>query len=187
VSEARPILFGKLPRHGDFVARNLEAAARAAWDRWLSDVLLDARAALGEGFDAAHDACPPWRFVDGPGDFGPDWRAGAFAPSIDAAGRRFMIMLAVDGLSAGQAGGCGEDIAEAMEGLIYDAFEQGWGADAVVSAAQTRVPTQAAASGAPDARCWTLGGPDHAARTIPGALTGASGRDLVAATSETVG
>ena len=45
-----PILFGKLPAHGDFVARGIDAAGRAELDDWLSASLADARAALGEAF-----------------------------------------------------------------------------------------------------------------------------------------
>ncbi|MEJ0065105.1 MAG: type VI secretion system-associated protein TagF [Caulobacteraceae bacterium] len=158
---AHPILFGKLPTHGDFVQRGLDLTACDAWDRWASEGLAAARAALGEGFDDAHDRAPPWRFIDPPGRFGRHWRAGALAPSIDAAGRRFMIMVAADGLSSDQAGGGGEAIAEEMEALIYQAFESGWDADATIEAAQGPVERLTAEGAAPRPRWWTLGGFDH--------------------------
>ena len=169
MSAARPVLFGKLPSHGDFVARNLDPAAREALDGWASAGLERARETLGEAFEAAHDSAPPWRFVSGPGPLGPLWRAGAAAPSIDTAGRRFVIVLAVDALAPGEAAGGGEAIAEAMEGLIYGAFERGLGADAVSAEAAAMLerdklvkPDQAA----PQERWWTLGGPEHAPKAL---------------------
>jgi len=164
----RPVLFGKLPSHGDFISRGLDLTACDAWDRWASDGLERAHAALGERFDDAHDRGPPWRFIDAPGRFGSDWRAGALAPSIDAAGRRFMIMLAAEGLSSDQAGGGGEAIAEEMEALIYQAFESGWDADATIEAAKAPVATIAVAEQPRRARWWTLGGFDHPPASLGG-------------------
>jgi type VI secretion system ImpM family protein len=169
-SGPRPVLFGKLPSHGDFISRGLDLTACDAWDRWASEGLQAAREALGERFDDAHDRAPPWRFIDGPGRFGVDWRAGALAPSIDAAGRRFMIMLAADGLSSDQAGGGGEAIAEEMEGLIYQAFESGWDADAAIEAARGPLGRIGMAGPPTRPRWWTLGGFDHPPATLGGGL-----------------
>jgi type VI secretion system protein ImpM len=174
-------LFGKLPAHGDFVARGLDLPAHEAWDEWISAGLGAARERLGERFDEEHDSVPPWRFIDGPGDLGEAWRAGALAPSIDAAGRRFMIMLAAEGLSQGEAGGGGEAIAEAMEGLIYQAFESDWDADSVIEAARrplsdlTDEPV-----GAPRRRWWTLGGPEHDPAVVEGGPQGVLARMFAA-------
>lgn len=165
-----PVLFGKLPSHGDFISRGLDLTACDAWDRWASEGLRAARELLGERFEAAHDRAPPWRFIDGPGRFGRDWRAGSLAPSIDAAGRRFMIMLAADGLSSDQAGGGGEAIAEQMEGLIYQAFELGWDADAAIAAARVPVDRIGPAGPPTRPRWWTLGGLDHPPATLEGAV-----------------
>ena len=118
MSEARIILFGKLPSHGDFVARGLAAPAQAAWDGWLSEGVAAARQALGERFDEAYEAAPPWRFVGGPGAFGDGWRAGAFAASVDAVGRRFPILIAVEDLDAARAASQGDGLAGAMEEAI---------------------------------------------------------------------
>jgi type VI secretion system protein ImpM len=139
VSAPAAILFGKLPRHGDFISRGLSADRRIAWDGWLSTALEDSRRRLGEGFSAAHDAAPPWRFVAGPGRFGVAWRAGALAASIDAVGRRFFIVLAADNLSPGQASAHGEHLAETMEALIYRAFERDWDADTAVAAGRDQL------------------------------------------------
>ncbi len=167
VSGVRPVLFGKLPRHGDFIARNLTPAAREAWDAWASGGLERAREHLGPGFEAAHDIAPPWRFVSGPGPFGPDWRAGAIAPSIDSAGRRFLIMLAGEGVDPA----AGEVAAEAMESVIYQAFEQDLDADAAIDAAATALDRAAPAgegASVSSERWWTLGGEGHAPRSIEG-------------------
>jgi type VI secretion system protein ImpM len=155
------VLFGKLPSHGDFISRGLDLTACDAWDRWASEGLQEARTTLGERFDDAHDRAPPWRFIDAPGRFGADWRAGALAPSIDGAGRRFIIMLAAEGLTPELAGGGGEAIAEEMEALIYRAFEAGWDADATIEATQAPVGALRAEGPPIRPRWWTLGGFDH--------------------------
>ena len=179
------VLFGKLPSHGDFISRGLDLTACDAWDRWASEGLEAARTALGEGFDDAHDRAPPWRFIDPPGRFGQDWRAGALAPSIDAAGRRFMIMLAADGLSPDQAGGDGEAIAEEMETLIYQAFESGWDADAAIDAAHGPIEKIGATASPPRPRWWTLGGFNHEPATLVGGPDGLFARMLAPATPGT--
>ncbi len=126
-------VFGKLPSHGDFVARGMEPAAREAWDGWISEGLARARERLGDGFEAAHDTAPPWRFVDGPGPLGDSWRAGALAASIDRAQRRFVIVAMADGLEAEDAAARGGELAEGMEQAIYDAFAGGWDVDRLAS------------------------------------------------------
>lgn len=167
-----PVLFGKLPSHGDFVARGLDASARQAWDAWASAGLDEARAALGEAaFEAAHDIAPPWRLVSGPGRFGPGWRAGVLAPSVDAAGRRFVVMLALEPLSEAVAAAQGEAIAEALEGLLWDGFAGGWDADRFVQAAGRAAAAAVAGAEAPgrlQERWWTAGGPDHPAQNVTG-------------------
>ena len=170
MTRARAVLFGKLPAHGDFVARNLAPEVRSAWDSWASQGLEHAREALGEAFASAHDGAPPWRFVDGPGRFGSAWRAGAIAPSVDSAGRRFLIMVAADELSAMEASGWGEDLALAMEDVIYAGFEQVLDADGLIQAANQSLqalPTPPEEP-PPQVRWWTEGGPRHAPRTSHG-------------------
>jgi type VI secretion system ImpM family protein len=110
-------LFGKLPAHGDFVARGLDAAERARLDEWLSASLATARERLGDGFDAAYDSAPPWRFTD-------NGVAGALAPSQDAAARRFPVLLLVDGAP---------ELAAACEALLYHAIVERLTADEVIA------------------------------------------------------
>lgn len=82
-------LFGKLPRHGDFVRRNLPRSFVGPWDAWLSAGLLA----------APKERWGPWRFHLAAGDCGPDAAAGVLAASEDAVGRRFPLTLAALGVS----------------------------------------------------------------------------------------
>ena len=125
----RAVIFGKLPSHGDFVYRGLGDAARAAWDEWASAGLAEADAELGEGFEAAHDTAPPWCFISGPGLLGEGWRVGAFAPSADSAGRRFVIVVAIDDLSLADAVLLGPRTAAALIEAFYRMFSARLSAD----------------------------------------------------------
>ena len=101
-------VFGKLPAHGDFVARGIDARERAALDDWLSASMLAARDVYGAVFAARFDAAQPWR-AEGAGV------TGALAASQDAAGRRFpLLLLAADGDA---------------EALLYAAITEGWSVD----------------------------------------------------------
>jgi type VI secretion system protein ImpM len=150
--------FGKLPAHGDFVARGLDEAARAAWDAWASAGLQGARDALGDGFEAAHDQAPPWRFRFGPGPFGAGWRTGAFAPSVDRAGRRFVIVLGV-------AASGDEALAQGLEDALHRAFAEGWTVDELVAFIEEPPDGDETF----EARFWTLGGPDHPPQNLAAA------------------
>jgi type VI secretion system ImpM family protein len=158
----RARIFGKLPAHGDFIARGMTMEERDAIDRWLAQSLAEAQAALGEGFAERYDRAPPWRCII-PDSAGEAWEAGALAPSIDSAGRRFPIYLGVVGIAPENA----EDASAACEALLYDAFEGGWDVDALADAAAATVPVSGP-DHAGGARWWTLGGEDFA----PASLTG---------------
>ena len=129
-----PFLFGKLPAHGDFVQRGLGDATRDAWDAACAAMLERARADLGDAFEDAHDQAPPWRFVCGPSSLGADWRAGALAPSVDSAGRRFLLVLGLDGLSSAEAQALGHGAAVGCEAAIYQVFAEALDADGAFAA-----------------------------------------------------
>jgi type VI secretion system protein ImpM len=172
VSAPRPFLFGKLPAHGDFVARGLDATARDAWDLRASAVLQTARERLGDDFEALHDCAPPWRFVCGPSSLGEGWRAGALAPSVDGAGRRFFIVLGVDALSAEAAHAAGERAAEGSEAAIYEALSSGADADAALNSAQALAAgLETGGEGPPSGpgRWWTVDETGAVAQTIAAA------------------
>jgi type VI secretion system ImpM family protein len=105
-------VFGKLPAHGDFVARGMDAAMRGMLDDWLAASMEAARVRypdFADRFDVAH----PWR-AEGNGV------AGAVAASQDAVGRRFPLLLLTDG---------GRHDPAACEELLYAAITEGWDAD----------------------------------------------------------
>jgi type VI secretion system protein ImpM len=143
-------LFGKLPAHGDFVSRGLSEGARQAWDDWASAALEQLRAASAD-FDDAHGSIPPWRFVAGPSSLGEGWRIGALTPSIDSAGRRFVLVAGLDGCGAEQAGGHGLAVAAAVENILYQALGDRLAADQVIG-----VISRALEDLADDARAATV-------------------------------
>lgn len=122
---AAPFIFGKLPAHGDFVARGLSPAAERLWDDWASAEIDAAREALGEDFNSAHDAAPPWGFVSGPGALGETWRCGAIAASVDSAGRRFVVVAGTDGLAGSEAAFLGLSRMRAAEAAIRTMLVEG--------------------------------------------------------------
>ncbi|HEU0044795.1 type VI secretion system-associated protein TagF [Sphingomonas sp.] len=143
-------VFGKLPAHGDFIARGIAPDAREALDQWLAASLADARAAFGDAFDAHYEQAPPWRFAWAEGA---RWTAGAMALSVDAVGRRYPILVALDGLP----GEAVEGAADAAENLLYDALEGGWDADRLHAAA-TGITVKGGEVWQGGDGWWTLGG-----------------------------
>jgi type VI secretion system ImpM family protein len=140
MSGARPALFGKLPSHGDFVCRGLAEDERAVWDDWASRGLTAARAALGEGFDAAHDTAPLWAFAAAPGALGPAWSVGAMAPSTDRVGRRFVIVTACLDLTWPEVLAGAAPIAAACTEAIYAAFRDRLDVDAAFASLSATLP-----------------------------------------------
>lgn len=139
-------LFGKLPAHGDFVARGLSHDRRDALDGWLAAAMERGRERHGAAFDDRYDAAPPWRFVTASRE------AGALVPSVDRVGRRFPLLLGV--------AGSGEAASSACEELIYRAFTEGWDADRLIAAVEQapldedNTPKR---DGPTASRWWTLG------------------------------
>ncbi|AYV45129.1 type VI secretion system-associated protein TagF [Caulobacter flavus] len=172
---SRPAFFGKLPRHGDFVSRGLPDVLRDGWDEWCSAQLMAARNALGARFEARHDAAPSWRFTVNDGD---SWAAGALAPSIDEAGRRFFIMAQFGELTAAEALAWGGPLSAVCEDELYRALadridgemllsrltEAARGLDLSVGPAWNLLEASAMADGV----WWTEGADAHAAARAVG-------------------
>jgi type VI secretion system protein ImpM len=150
-------LFGKLPAHGDFVARGLDPAEREVLDHWLSAEVEAARQAHGEAFAYRYDVAPPWRFVT---EEVSAWRGGAVAPSIDSAGRRFPILLSGSASDPAAAAG----LAERCEETIYTALGDRWDADRTY--AHLCGLAGASADGANG--WWTLGNGEFSAAALDG-------------------
>ncbi len=137
-------VFGKLPAHGDFVRRGLSAEAQQLWDDWASGEIHGAREALGEeAFEGAHDFAPAFRFVSGPGGLGPHWRAGAVAPSVDSVGRRFVVVMGLDGLAPHEAAVLGCVLADRCEAALRGALVNALDADAAVADLAAEAPCEA--------------------------------------------
>lgn len=164
------ILFGKLPAHGDFVARGLSTREQSLWDRGLSRALGSARDHWGETFEDRYSRAPPWRYLLRENE---TWLAGALAPSLDRAGRLFPIMVGVRGYMPDE----GPGFAAGCEDLLYQAIAANWDADALQGRA-TRL--QALAAGAPVDEGWWLDGA-AALPDPPAALPGFLPADLLIA------
>jgi type VI secretion system protein ImpM len=148
-----------MPSHGDFVARGLEVQEREGLDSWLSAEIADARSAFGGEFEERFDTAPPWRFAWE----GERWTAGAMVNSVDSAGRRFPLLVALRAVVAADVGAA----TEACENAIYDAFEHRWSADELADALAS-----ADESGCEAGDCvegwWTLGGERFPEASLPG-------------------
>lgn len=131
---ASAFLFGKMPAHGDFVARGLSAEAEACWDSWAAGEIETAQRRWGDCFGRIHQAAPPARLIAGPGPLGEGWRAGALVASVDAVGRRFILAAGVEALSALDAIACGSQIAQQVEVLLYQTIGDVSDADSAMRA-----------------------------------------------------
>jgi type VI secretion system protein ImpM len=120
------IVIGKLPSHGDFVARGVSAGERHELDEWLAGSMASAREEFGDRFDEAFDEAPPFRFAWSD----ECWTAGALAASIDSAGRRFPLLVARGDLAQEQVG----PAARLCEEAASEAIAAGWSADELLQA-----------------------------------------------------
>jgi type VI secretion system protein ImpM len=87
--------FGKLPSHGDFVARRVDDGFREVWDEWLQRCIAQSQQALGPGWLDCYLTSPMWRFFLSDGIAGPASYAGVLLPSVDRVGRYFPLSVVV--------------------------------------------------------------------------------------------
>lgn len=147
-----PGFYGKLPAHGDFVARGWDGGQVAALDAWLTSGLAAMRGGLDDDdFAIRLTAAPLWRGYVPPGTCGDDALHLALAPSIDSAGRYFFIAGGISGEAqavwavASQTPG----FADAVEAATYEALGGGLDADGYAQAIADAAPE-------PDARAAFL-------------------------------
>ena len=148
---SRPVkrwMFGKLPALGDFVSRGLDHAMRDALDRWLSAGLEAAQAHFAGDFEARYGAAPAWCFIDRDAEGG--WSGGAMCASIDAAGRRFPLLMGAPAEDAGEAVG----LAGACRDVLYRALAEQWDASRMVECELTALDL----GWASDGPAWALVG-----------------------------
>jgi type VI secretion system protein ImpM len=87
--------YGKIAALGDFVRKGARPAFVDVWDPWLQAGFQASRNALGDGWMAAYESAPIWRFVFAGGVCGPVPRLGVMMPSMDAVGRCFPLTIFV--------------------------------------------------------------------------------------------
>jgi type VI secretion system protein ImpM len=96
VSVKRVGYFGKMPKAGDFVSRNLDAKVKEGFDRWLQESLSESRAQLKEAWLGAFLTAPVWRFLL-MGQFADSKSLlGVMIPSVDKVGRYFPLAVLIE-------------------------------------------------------------------------------------------
>lgn len=85
---ASPALYGKLPAHGDFIARGLDRSQSAEIDHWLTQWMKLAKAEWAEDFDDKYRRAQPWLFSG-------EHLTAILMPSFDRVERLFPIFACV--------------------------------------------------------------------------------------------
>jgi type VI secretion system protein ImpM len=88
--------FGKMPKSGDFVSRNVDPVIKDGFDRWLQESITESQAQLKESWLSAFLTAPIWRFLllD---QFGASKAMlGIMIPSVDKVGRYFPLSVFIE-------------------------------------------------------------------------------------------
>ncbi|WP_298294617.1 type VI secretion system-associated protein TagF [uncultured Litoreibacter sp.] len=93
VAEPSAGFFGKHPAFGDFVGHGLSGAVQMALQDWLTGMLAQARAILGDDWQPVYDASRPIRFWAGSDVFNTQVLRGVICPSHDKVLRRYPFVL----------------------------------------------------------------------------------------------
>ncbi len=88
-------LYGKLPGHGDFVARNLPNNIVQIWDGWLQAFIGSSQERLGQEWLNVYLTSPIWRFGFSAGVLDEQQWLGILLPSVDKVGRYFPFSVLV--------------------------------------------------------------------------------------------
>ncbi len=88
--------FGKMPKAGDFVSRNVDAQTKDAFDRWLQACINESRAQLKDGWLGSFLTAPIWRFLL-INQLAPSKTVlGVMIPSVDKVGRYFPLAVLIE-------------------------------------------------------------------------------------------
>jgi len=155
-------LYGKLPRHGDYVRRALPEGFAPRWGDWLAACMDRAVAALGrEGLEAAWPGLGAWRFQAAAGLFGPWAPTGILVPSRDAVGRLFPLTLVAACSPLPEAAWFA-----ALEALAVEAVAGGLDADGLAAAAPPAVAEGEGMPAGPGTIAWWRAGLEPAAMPL---------------------
>ncbi len=124
-------VMGKHPGYGDFLRHGLSDAVADGLSRWVDQALFDLREDMGGGWQAFWDGAQDLRFWIGRAVMGCTI-AGVLRPSRDRVGRRYPLMLLVEG--AGLPPPVLDRSQDLYEGLAahLDAMAPGQGAEALL-------------------------------------------------------
>ncbi|WP_310497903.1 type VI secretion system-associated protein TagF [Sandarakinorhabdus sp.] len=133
-------LFGKLPAHGDFVTRGWSLDVVTRLDGWLTDGIAALRANVGEdGFAHAMQSGPLWHCWL---SLGAAALHGVITPTVDSAGRLFLLVAGVTGgrsdiwaIASQQPAFAG-----AAEAAVYDALGAALDADGLALRLAEAIP-----------------------------------------------
>lgn len=92
ITPITPVIYGKHPAYGDFLAHGLEHGQFLELDRWLEGVLPQLKSGLGDNWESAWRHAPVLRFWIGPDVFGVPL-FGVFIASRDKVSRRYPLMF----------------------------------------------------------------------------------------------
>jgi type VI secretion system protein ImpM len=134
-------LFGKLPAHGDFVRRGWSDPLVARLDGWLTDGLAALRADVGDDAYAETMAqAPLWHLwlAQAAGDC----VHGVITPTVDSAGRMFMLVAGIAGPAADVWAVASQhpQFAAGAEAAAYEALAGGLDADGLAARLAADLP-----------------------------------------------
>jgi len=89
-------VIGKHPDYGDFLRHGLSDPIADGLMDWIDRTLSEVKDSAGKGWEALWDNAPRTRFWIGSGVFGATL-AGVWQPSRDRVGRRYPLLLLVEG------------------------------------------------------------------------------------------
>ena len=158
MSVAAPGFFGKVPARGDFLARRMPAGFDATWEQFLADLVVAARAALGESWPDDWLTAPLWHFTLGAGLVAPHGATGILVASADRVGRLFPFTI-IGAAAPFSGAGATEALAawsDAAEALTLDALDDGFDPDALDAALQQLGPPPAVSGPGLRSGQWAL-------------------------------